>query len=95
MGGINQLGKIALANMIALEASLMALRSYSKCKYVDGVEWRDINVEVLGVPLGSYLKKELRYLKLCDALIWSSLEPNLVRVGGAFTDVPQHTGGRS
>lgn len=84
MGGVNQLGKNVLANMLALEASLMALRSYSICKYVEGVEWRDINCEVFGVPLGSYLKKELRYLKLCDTLIWSPLEPNLVRVRPSF-----------
>ncbi len=77
---VNQLGKNTLANWIAFEASVMALRSYSMCKYVDGVEWRDINVEVQGVPLGSYLKKELRYLSLCDALIWCVGHPSLVRV---------------
>jgi hypothetical protein len=76
----------SLAREIALSACIERLRSESGRVEIKGVEWRDIDVEVNGVQLGSVLKKELRFLKIYGdqisfgVLLWHPEKPNLVRV---------------
>jgi hypothetical protein len=76
----------SLAREIALSACIERLRSESGRVEIDGVEWRDINVAVNGVPLGSLLKKELLYLKLHNDLILSASFAG--RVGTTNLDRP-------
>lgn len=69
-----------LAHDLALEAAASTLDGHTLTVEVDGEKWMDINTDEDGVPLGIYLKDEIRYLTLRKALKWHPELPNLVRV---------------
>jgi hypothetical protein len=56
------------------------LEASTKVVEIDGVEWRDIDSEDDGFPLGIQLKDELRYLSLREAIVWHGTQPNLFRI---------------
>jgi hypothetical protein len=69
-----------LANEIALETAKEVLKGHTLVVEIDGVRYQDIDTDYDGVPLGIQLKRELRYLKLRNGLIWHPTQPNLVAI---------------
>jgi hypothetical protein len=68
-----------LAHALALEAAITILRSETLTVKIDGVKWQDLDITVDGVPLGSALRDEIRYLNLREAICFNPLKPNLFR----------------
>jgi len=69
-----------LAHQIAFQAAKTIIEGNTVKARSDGEEWRDIDTEMQGEPLGLFLKPEIRYLTLRGALVWCRLKPNLVRI---------------
>ena len=69
-----------LAHQIALESACTIIECHTLHVKDIGEDWFDLNDTELGVPLGIFLKDELRYLTLRDALRWHPSKPNLVRI---------------
>jgi len=68
-----------LAHALALEWAITTLRSETLAVEIDGVKWQDLNITVDGVPLGSALRDEIRYLNLREVICWHPVKPNLFR----------------
>jgi hypothetical protein len=69
-----------LAHEIAYNAARELIDSHTTSESSDGATWRNLDGDWEGTPLGLFLKDELRYLTLRDALQWHRAKPNLVRI---------------